>query len=264
MAEGDSAAVDVDFVHVEAEFADAVYGLSCESFIQFDEVHLVDVHAGLLHDFADCRNRASTHDCRFNTSRSPVDDASQRFDAEFFSFFSGHYDNSSCAVVDAGSVTSGNCAVFDEGRTEFSQCFHGAVRTDEFVFVDDDIAFSLMDRYRNDLAVEFAFLLSFVSQVFRTASQLILVFTGYTEASGNVFSRYAHVVVVFRAEQAIAHEQVFEDAVAHTIAAAAFSDGVGGVGHGFHTTGYDDVSIAEFDLLGSEGNGTHTGTAEFI
>ena len=121
-----------------------------------------------------------------------------------------------------------------------------------------------MDRYRNDLAVEFAFLLSFVSQVFRTASQLILVFTGYTEASGNVFSRYAHVVVVFRAEQAIAHEQVFEDAVAHTITAAAFSDGVGGVGHGFHTTGYDDVSIAEFDLLGSEGNGTHTGTAEFI
>ena len=121
-----------------------------------------------------------------------------------------------------------------------------------------------MNRYRNDLAVEFAFLLSFVSQVFRTASQFILIFTGYAKAGSDVFSRYAHVVIVFCAEQAIAHEQVFEDAVTHTVAAAGFSDGVGGVGHGFHTAGYDDVGIAEFDLLGCEGNGTHTGTAEFI
>ena len=264
MTEGDSTAMDVDFAHVKAEFTAAVYSLSCESFVSFDEVEVFDFEACFSQRFAGRRNRAGTHDSGINTSRCIAYDFSHRFEAEFFGFISGHNYESSCAVVDAGSVAGRDRAVLDEGRTQFCEGFHRAVRADEFVFVNDDVAFSLMNRYWYDLAVEFAFLLSFVSQVFGTACQFILVFTGYTEASGNVFSRYAHVVVVFCAEQAVTHEQIFEDAVTHTIAAAAFCDGVRSVGHGFHAACYDDVGIAEFDLLGSEGNSTHTGTAELI
>ena len=72
------------------------------------------------------------------------------------------------------------------------------------------------------------------------------------------------MIVVFRADQAVTKKKVFENAVTHAIAAAAFSDGVGSVGHGFHTAGNDDISVAEFDLLRSQGNGTHAGTTEFI
>ena len=157
-----------------------------------------------------------------------------------------------------------NRAVFNEGRAEFCEHIHGAVRTDEFVFVDNDVAFSLMNRNRYDLAVEFAFLLCFVSILLGTKSQFILVFTSYAKAAGNVFSRYAHMIIVFRADQAVTKKKVFEDAVTHAIAAAAFCDGVRSVGHGFHTASNDDVSVAEFDLLRSQGDGAHAGTTEFI
>lgn len=46
MAESDSAAVDVDFAHVEAEFANNVYGLCCERFVSFYEGEIVSCEAG--------------------------------------------------------------------------------------------------------------------------------------------------------------------------------------------------------------------------
>ena len=72
------------------------------------------------------------------------------------------------------------------------------------------------------------------------------------------------MVVIFRADQAVTKHEVFESAVAHTIAAASFSDCIRSVGHGFHAAGYHDVSIAEFDFLGSQGSSTHAGAAEFV
>ena len=72
------------------------------------------------------------------------------------------------------------------------------------------------------------------------------------------------MIIVFRADQAVTKKKVFEDAVTHAIAAAAFCDGVRSVGHGFHTASNDDVSVAEFDLLRSQGDGAHAGTTEFI
>ena len=51
MAESDSAAVDVDFIHIKAEFAAAVYSLSCECFVSFDEVEVFQSnHEGSIVD----------------------------------------------------------------------------------------------------------------------------------------------------------------------------------------------------------------------
>ena len=116
MTEGDSAAMDVDFIHIETEFTAAVYSLSCESFVSFYEVEVFDFEACFSQGFTGRRNRASTHDSRIYASRSIAYDLSHRFETEFFCFVSGHNYESSCAVVDAGSVTSRNGTAFFEGR----------------------------------------------------------------------------------------------------------------------------------------------------
>lgn len=116
MAESDSAAVDVDFAHVEAEFTNDVYGLCCESFVSFNEGEIVSCEAGFFQGFAGRRNRSDTHDGRINACGSVAYNFSHRFEAEFSSFFSGHDYECSCAVVDAGSVASRYGAAFFEGR----------------------------------------------------------------------------------------------------------------------------------------------------
>ena len=134
-----------------------------------------------------------------------------------------------------------------------------------FVSGDNDIAFfAVMNRYRNDLSVEFAFLLSFSSAHLAVVSAKVLIFTGYAETGSNVFSRYAHVVAVFCANEAVTKHGIFENAVAHTIAATSFSDYIRSVGHGFHTACYNDVSIAEFDLLSCQGYSTEAGTTKLV
>ncbi len=264
MAEGDSAAMDVDFVHIETEFTAAVYSLSCECFVSFDEVEVFDFQACFSQCFTGRRNRAGTHDSGIYASRSIAYDLSHRFEAEFFSFISGHNYEGSCAVVDAGSVTSRNCAAFFEGRFQFSKAFHGRAFTREFVRVDDDVLFLLMNRYRNDLGFECAALDSFASFDLRTDTECVLVFTSDAETFSNVFSRDAHMIVVECVPEAIFDHRIDEDTIAHAIAITSFRNSEGSHGHVFHAACYDDVSIAGFDHLSCQGYAAETGTANFI
>ena len=264
MAEGDSTAMDVDFIHIEAEFTAAVYSLSCESFVSFDEVEVFDFEASFSQCFTGRRNRAGTHDGRIDASGSIAYDFSHRFEAEFFRFISGHNYECSCAVVDAGSVTSSNCAAFFEGRFQFSKAFHGRAFTREFVCIDDDVLFFLMNRYRNDLRFECAALDSFASFDLRTDTECILVFTSDAEAFSNVFSRDAHMIVIECIPEAIFDHGIDEDTVAHTIAITSFRNSERSHGHVFHAACYDDVSVAGFDHLSCQGYAAETGTADFV
>ena len=196
MAEGDSAAVDIDFIHIKAEFAAAVYSLSCESFVGFDKVEVFNFEVGFRQGFAGRRNRTGTHDGRVDTSRCIAYDFCHRFETEFFGFVSRHDDEGGSTVVDAGSVAGRYGTAFFEGRFQFSQAFHGRAFTREFVRVDDDVFFTLMDRNRNDLGFESAALNSFAGFYLRTDAHFVLIFTGNTEFFSYVFSRDAHVVVV--------------------------------------------------------------------
>ena len=116
MTEGDTGTIDVCFAHVSAELLAAIYSLSCESFVQFNQFEVFHFEAGLLEQFMAGRDRTSTHDSRFNTCGSPVKDFSNRFDTEFFGFFLAHENQCAGSIVDTGSVTSCNCAVFCESR----------------------------------------------------------------------------------------------------------------------------------------------------
>ncbi len=264
MTEGDSTAMDVDFAHVKAEFTAAVYSLSCESFVSFDEVEVFDFEACFSQRFAGRRNRAGTHDSGINTSRCIAYDFSHRFEAEFFGFISGHNYESSCAVVDAGSVASRNCAAFFEGRFQFSERFHVGVFARAFISVDDDILFLLMNRNRNDLGFECAAVDSFASKVLRTNAEFILVFTGYVEAFSDVFSRDAHMVVIESVPKAVFDHRIDEDTIAHAIAITSFRYCERSHGHVFHAACYDDVSVAGFDHLSCQRYATETGTADFV
>ena len=55
MAERDGTAVDVQLIEIDAEFARAGEHLGGESFVQFDQIDLLDAQAGALERLLRCR-----------------------------------------------------------------------------------------------------------------------------------------------------------------------------------------------------------------
>ena len=62
MTERDGSTIDVDLVVIEAELAHAGNGLNCEGFVQFDDVHIVEVDTGPDHGLAGDTHGSDAHD----------------------------------------------------------------------------------------------------------------------------------------------------------------------------------------------------------
>ncbi len=61
MANGNSAAIDVEFVVVDTQLIAAVNHLHREGFIQFPQADVADLQAGLLEQLGHGKDRADTH-----------------------------------------------------------------------------------------------------------------------------------------------------------------------------------------------------------
>ena len=62
MSESDSAAVDVELSKIEAEVFAYCYRLSCESFVCFIQIELIDRKAGSRENLLGCCDRSNAHD----------------------------------------------------------------------------------------------------------------------------------------------------------------------------------------------------------
>ena len=75
MAQGNRAAVDVDPLGRQRTLADNAKRLARESFVEFNEVDVFDLEAGLLERFGNGLNRPDPHDLRRHTRHRVGDKA---------------------------------------------------------------------------------------------------------------------------------------------------------------------------------------------
>ena len=80
----------------------------------------------------------------------------------------------------------------------------------------------------------------------------VLLLAGDGMFVGNEFSGHAHVLIIAGAPEAVFDHGVDNFGVAHAKALAALRKQVGSVGHGLHTAGDDDLSVAEHDSLSAK------------
>src|SRR5436305_14844121 len=112
MAESDRAAVDVEFVHVDAELFRYREDLSGEGFVDFDQVDVVERHARFFQRDLRRRNGTAAHDVGIAAGDTPRDHAAQRLPV-LRVVRVGDYDHRS-AVDDAAGIAGGDEAVFRE------------------------------------------------------------------------------------------------------------------------------------------------------
>src|SRR5437667_8274923 len=104
MAEGNRAAVHVEFVLVDSELFDDCQNLSGESFIDFDQVDVVEFQSGILQRDFRRRDRTDAHDVGIAAGDAPRDDAAERLPAfRILSCSNCYY---SCAIDDSARLAS--------------------------------------------------------------------------------------------------------------------------------------------------------------
>ncbi len=92
VAEGDGAAVDVDFFLDEAEFFADGQELGGEGFVGFDEVDVVEGEAGFGQRLAGGGDGTHAHDGGVYAAGAVADDFGEGFEAEGFGFVGAHDD----------------------------------------------------------------------------------------------------------------------------------------------------------------------------
>ena len=195
-----------------------------------------------------------------------ADDGGQRLEAVLVGVVFGGHDEGGAGVVDAGSVTGGDGAVFLEGGLQFGQTLESGLGAGVLVGVED-----LRDHpcccgiiHRDDLGLELAGCDGFAGFLLAVVADLVLDFAGDAVFLGHVLGGDAHVDVAGGAPQAVVDHLVLEDAVAHAVAGAGFGDQVRGQAHVLHTTGEHDFSRAGFDGVGGHVQGFGAGGADHV
>ncbi len=84
MADGNRAAIDVELVLVEAEFARAGHDLGAEGLVDLEAADLVERQPGAVQHRLDRRHRADAHDLRRHADGGAGQNARQRLLPELF------------------------------------------------------------------------------------------------------------------------------------------------------------------------------------
>ena len=108
VAQRDRAAVGIQALGVEVEFAVACDDLRGEGFVQFDGIVVGNFCAGALRERADCRNGANSHDSRVDGRDGRVDDARERLQAEGAHFLLARQHDGRSAVRDSAGIAGGD------------------------------------------------------------------------------------------------------------------------------------------------------------
>src|ERR1700742_2298348 len=107
MPDGDSAAIDVEFVFVEPEFAAAGDHLRAECLIDLDTVDLIERHVCTFQERAYRRRRADAHNLRRTPDRHGGEEACERRLAFLFEISAARDDHARRAVNHAGRIAAG-------------------------------------------------------------------------------------------------------------------------------------------------------------
>ena len=112
MAERDGAAVDVQFLQVDAELPDASQHLRGERLVDLDEIDLSHGETGSFKRFLRRRNRPDAHIVRVNSGGRRRDDASQWLEPELLRFLGRGHEQCSGAVGERRRIPRSDRSAF--------------------------------------------------------------------------------------------------------------------------------------------------------
>lgn len=123
VTKGDGAAVWIDAVVpvVEAHGPRTGQGLRCEGFVEFNDIHVVELQAGFGQgDFARW-DWANPHNSGLDTGHAPGDDSGQRGEAMRFEALAARNKKCGTSIVDHAGISGGHSSGGAEGGAESSQ-----------------------------------------------------------------------------------------------------------------------------------------------
>ena len=262
VADGDGSAVDIEFFVGDAEFAGGIHGDDGEGFVDFEEVDVINGFTGSFEQVFDRGGRGGGEPLGFLGELAIGDDFADGFETVLFNRFGGGENHGGGSVVDGASVAGGGHTFFAESGAKFGE-FVDASATGFFVLADGDgVAFALGDFDGRDFASEF--IGGALGATVAFGGEFVEFFAGEVLFAGALVAARAHVDVVVRIPEAVVDHEVDGGLVAHAHTGSGGGESIGGVGHGFHATGDDDVSIAAFDGLRGHHDGFHAGAADFV
>src|SRR5262249_4894792 len=98
----------------------------------------------------------------------------------------------SSSIIDAGSVSRGDCPLSAESRLQFCDCFEARVRTWMFVFGKGNRFLFSRNFHPDNFLTEEAGGLCFDCTLLTAEGKRVLVFAGNLEFFGDVFARFRH------------------------------------------------------------------------
>ncbi len=122
VADSDGAAVDVQAVHRDAEFALAVENLNGEGFVEFPQADVVDGQAGALEQFGNGEDRADAHFVGLTTGNRETTEDTQRGSAALFGHLAVHQNTGRSTVGELAGVAGGDHAAFHR-RADLADAF---------------------------------------------------------------------------------------------------------------------------------------------
>jgi hypothetical protein len=121
MAQSDGTTLGVDLLNGDVALLDSVNGLGSKSFVQLEDVNIIDLEASTLNSNGDGESRSNTHNVRGNTNHSGSDILAQDGKTKLVSGLTLHQENSGSTVRDLGSVTSSSGTVSLESWLELGK-----------------------------------------------------------------------------------------------------------------------------------------------
>lgn len=107
MAQGDGTTAGVQLLAGNAKLINGVSGLGSESLVDFEDINLVHLGAGLLEGLGDGESWADTHNSGGNTSDGEGENAAKDLAAELLSDVATGEENAGGTVRDLTGVTGG-------------------------------------------------------------------------------------------------------------------------------------------------------------
>ena len=242
VTEGDGTAVYVYLAHVGSQFFRPGQHDRCERLIDFEQVDVVDGHAGLFEDLLGGRDRTLQHGDGVGTGQRERMKTGTRLHAEFLCLVRAHDQHCRCTIADLRGVACGDQAIFLKSRLQCGQRLNGRAVPHTLVAGGH----AVLDWYRDDLVVEATLGRRYDSALLALRSEGIEVFAAEAVLDGNHVSAYT---LRGQAGGFVAIEHFLREGKAHVL-----HDGRphGHACHDFDTGSDHDVVRAGHHALGGE------------
>lgn len=120
MANGDSSTTRVQFFFRDSKLSYTVAGLTGESFVNFEDVDILDAETGFLEGFWDSESGSDSHNLRRYTGTRESNDTSEDVGSVLLGNISTSKHNAGSAIGHLTRVSSGGSASLLESGLEFS------------------------------------------------------------------------------------------------------------------------------------------------